>query len=55
MVLGETLERPTTKERELEFLVGYYALILATKLLSPEWEELYRERLGLLQSEVGGE
>lgn len=39
-----------TKQQELEFLLGLYALLLA-KNLTPEWRALYTERQAELEEE----
>lgn len=43
---------PTIKQQSLEFLIGYYTLMLDTLKLSPEWQEAYEQRREQLKEEL---
>ena len=40
------------KHKQLLYLVGYYALILDTTELSPDWKVLYEQRLAEVKEEL---
>ena len=42
----------TTKEKDLTFLIGYYALMIDSVKLTPDWRASYEERQQQLQEEL---